>query len=205
MAPRKKSPAGEMAAGIIREPGTNGQGQPPPALGHNQLSDDETAVLFFQHKRAYSAALDEKKIAAADFLNICKLAKAELGEGVVADIKTALELDSEEGEAKIRAAIEAQLRVASWMNVPLGSQSNLFAEPDRTPSVDRAYAAGKTAGLAGETLSNPHAHDLPQHARYDEGWRDGQAVHLAKIKASSDDADMRPAFLRDGDGAPVAA
>lgn len=197
-----KQPKTDKKAKDVPDTGT---GQPPPALGHNQMSDDDSAVLFFQHKKSYVAALAKKKETDAAFRNVAKLAKAELGEGAVADIKTAIELESEEGEAKIKGVIEAQLRVARWMNVPLGSQSDMFAEPDRTPAVDRAYAAGKSAGLAGETLNNPHAHDMPQHERFDQGWRDGQAVHLAKIKAPADDADLRPGFLRDGNGAAGAS
>lgn len=183
----------------------NGEATKPAPLGHNQLSDDETAKLFFQHKRAYSAALDTKKVAAAKFLETCKLAKAELGAGVVADIKTALELESEEGEAKIKAAIEAQLRVARWMNVPIGAQAEMFGEPDRTPAVDRAWAEGKRDGLQGLTLKPPYDPSTPQYGRYQEGWHAGQAVNGAGIRAPADDADLRPPFMRDGEGAPSAA
>ena len=156
----------------------------PPAsngVGHNGapgLTDDQTAALFFQHKKAYSAALAVKKDADAKFKNACKLAKSELGDDAVPSIKDALLLETEEGEAKIKAEIERKMRIARWMAVPFGSQPDFFEE-DRTPAVDRARAEGKRDGLSGVSLKPPYDPSLPQYEAYAEGWHEGQAASFA--------------------------
>lgn len=146
-----------------------------PGVGHNQLTDDQRAALTFDWRKKYETALNAKKKAEADFKNTCKSARADLGDTAVDDIKSMIAMESEEGEAKIRSELERQMKVARWMGMPFGSQSDMFGE-DRTPAVDRAYALGKKAGLAGESMQPPHAPGVPQHQTWLEGWHDGQAV-----------------------------
>lgn len=166
----------------------------PANAGKNELTDDERQALFFQHKKKYETALAKKKEADAAFKNACKLAKAECGADAVASIKDAILLDSEDGEKKIRADIERQLRVARWMNVPFGQQAELFTDfTDRTPAVDRARAEGKKAGMEGQTMKPPYANTLPQFDQWVEGWHEGQkaifAIQRAKDAEAFDQAD----------------
>jgi hypothetical protein len=182
---------------------TGGKVTPPPALGHNQLSDADKQALFFSWKKQYVAALAKKKAADAELKNVAKKAKAELGDDAVDSIKDAIALESEDGEAIIKAAIERQLRVARWMAVPFGSQGDMFGEPDRTPGVDRAFAEGRRDGLDGKTLNNPYASDLPQSERYATGWHDGQKA-IFNIKAPVEDGDLRPRFMKNGGGEAAA-
>ena len=151
--------------------------EPENGIGHNAMTDDQLAALFFMHKKSYSAALAAKKETDAAFRNCCKLAKSELGEDAVDSIKDAILLETEEGEAKIKARIERQLRVARWMAVPFGNQSDLFSDvADRTPAVDRAHAAGKRAGMEGAPNKPPHDPSVPQFDAWMEGWSAGQAA-----------------------------
>ncbi len=91
-----------------------------PGPGHNsQLTDEQLQVLVFQHKKEYAAALAKKKEADAALKNVCKKAKAELGAGAVDDIKLAIELDSDEGQARLREEMDRKARVAggsAWMS-----------------------------------------------------------------------------------------
>lgn len=152
-----------------------------PQTGHNKepLTDEQQAALGFQHKKAYEAALAVKKTADASFKNVCKLAKAEMGDDAVDTIKDMIAAETEEGEAKLKARIERALKAARWMAVPLGAQSELFAEPDRMPAVDRARAEGKRDGMAGKTLKSPYDQTLPQNEAYHEGWQEGQKAIFA--------------------------
>lgn len=155
-----------------------------PTAG-NELTDDQLQALFFQHKKKYETVLAAKKEADAAFKNACKLAKSELGDDAVLSIKDAIGFETEKGEATIKASIERQLRVARWMAVPLGSQSDFFNDfTDRTPAVDRARAEGKKAGLEGVTMKPPYATTLPQYDQWVEGWHEGQKAIFAIQRAS---------------------
>lgn len=161
--------------------------QAAPVLGHNSgdtpgLSEDQRIALTFVHKRAYENALAAKKKADAEFKNVAKLARAELGSDAIDDIKDMIAMETEEGELAIKAAIERQLRVARWMGLPYGAQAGLFDNIDRTPAVEKAYANGKRDGLAGASQNNPHDPSVPQHGEYLRGWQDGQAVIAAGIR-----------------------
>lgn len=160
------------------EPKANGE---TPGIGHNGLTDDQRAALTFDHKKKYEAALAAKRLADAALKQVCKVAKGDLGADAVADIKLMVELATDEGEAKLKADMERRLKVARWMGMPFGSQSDMFGE-DRTPAVDRAFALGKKAGLAGETMQPPHAPETEQHRRWVEGFHEGQAVIAKGIK-----------------------
>lgn len=173
-------PRGKRAEKNTAEPKTE-----EPSVGHNSrepvpdLTEDQRIALTFQHKRAFEKALGVKKQADADLRNVSKLCKAELGEDGVANIKDMIALETEEGEKKLKASVERQLRVAKWMGLPFGAQGGLFESVDRRPATEKAYENGKRDGLAGAPQHNPHDPSVPQHGEYLRGWSDGQAV-LAK-------------------------
>jgi ribosome modulation factor len=166
-------------------------GEQQNGIGHNSeaLTDDQNQALFFSHKRAYEAALAKKKEAAAAFLKVCKLAKSELGDDAVLSIKDAILLDTDEGEAKLRADLERQLRIARWMNVPFGQQAELFSDAnDRRPATERARAEGKKAGMEGLAMKPPYHTALPQFDQWVEGWHEGQAAIFAITKPKDAEA-----------------
>ena len=188
-----------------------------PAIGHNggpkvELTEEQRQALFFnQHLPKYKAALAAKKEADRILKQVCKIAKAELGENAVGDIKLAIEAETPEGEAAIKARMESQARLLRWLGLPVGEQGTLFPT-DLTPAVDKARADGKRAGFKGETCSPPHDPSVPQHAAWIEGWHDGQAVLVqTKLRPmpvqeqnktgdagapADDDKDVRPEFLQ---------
>lgn len=166
-----------------------------PGLGHNCLSDDDLQALFWQHKRAYVEALARKKDADAKFKNVCKTAKAELGDGSVEDIKTAIELETEEGEARISDRLKRVLRVSRWAGASIGTQFDMFDEgADKTPADDRAFAEGKRDGLKGEPRKTDYHPSTSQYRRYMDGYQVGQeALVRSKIKpTANDDATAAP-------------
>jgi len=177
-------------------------------IGHNsgELTDEQRQKLHLQHKGKYEKTLKAKKAADADFRNACKLAKSELGDFAVLQIKLAIAMDSPEGELKIKARLEAEAQVLRWNGLPIGHQDELFGE-DRTPSVEKAFNAGKAAGMAGEHCKPPHDASTPQGQNWISGWNAGQAVNLGGIKQKADDeeSDVRPAFLRGAGRADVEA
>jgi hypothetical protein len=79
---------------------------------NSDLTDDELCALTYQWKRDYEIALADKKAADAELKNVCKRAKAELGPRALDLIKGLILLETPEGEASMRAAIEQQIRIA---------------------------------------------------------------------------------------------
>jgi hypothetical protein len=140
------------------------------------ISDDQLQALFFQSKRDYEKALVIKKTADADFKNCCRRIKAELGKRGVAEIKLAIMLADEAGEAEAKADIESTIRVMRWMGVAIGTQADLFPDIDPATITERAFAEGRRQGLAGEPHSNPHHHTTLAHRAYDEGFAEGQRI-----------------------------
>ncbi len=151
-----------------------------------QLNDEQQQALFFDHKKAYEKALAVKKEADAKLKNACKLAKSELGDQAVAMIKATIEFETDEGEAAVRAKLEATLRAARWMGAAIGSQFEMFEGPDRTPAADRAFEEGKRAGMKGEPARPPYAPELEQYRRWMEGHGVGnEALARKGFKATA--------------------
>lgn len=144
-----------------------------PSAGHNSnLTDEQRQALHLnQHVPAYAKALEAKKTADAELKNVCKLIKAEGGS--VSAVKLTLALRTPEGEAAFRARLAEEHEVAVWNGV--GVQIDLFADTDQ-PAEEKAYEAGKRAGMAGESAKPPHDPSVPQYRRWMEGHADGQAV-----------------------------
>src|ERR1700676_5614270 len=81
-------------------------GEQPQTI--ENISEDQLQALFFQSKRDYEKHLATKKEADADFKNCCRRIKAELGKRGVAEIKLAVTLADENGEAEPKADIETK-------------------------------------------------------------------------------------------------
>jgi hypothetical protein len=171
-------------------------GKPPQA----SLTEDQQAALFFNHTTTYKKFLERKKTADAEFKNACKLIKAE-GTSVE-DIKTGIQLESDGGNERLQAEIERKLRVARWQGAAVGTQFSLLDE-DRTPSVDKAKADGKRAGLKGESATPPSHHGIAQQNAWLEGHADGQQVLLARVQQQKDrdakEFDQKPAAEQSND------
>ncbi len=166
----------------------NGAG---PGIGHNApppiLTDDQLQALFHQHLRKVRALKETLASVNGELRAAYKQAKAELGEDAKAAIADALLLETDDGQAKMEAAIARQAKVARWLAVPLGAQPDFF-DTDRSPATDRAFAAGKAARLKGEPLKPPHAPEVPQYDSWIEGWHAGEKALVEAQKR--DDAVM---------------
>lgn len=143
--------------------------------GHNKLSDADLQALTIQWKGKFERARAAKKKADADFKNVCKQAKAELGKDAVADIKDMIAFDDKAGEVAVRNEIARQAKVMRWAGLPLGAQLELqLAEPDRTPSVDRAFDEGKRASMENKPAKPEYAPETEQYRSYMAGYQEDQ-------------------------------
>ena len=160
---------------MVRKPKKDGAAEAAPKT---DISEDQLQALFFQSKKDYERALGVKQKADADFKNCCRRIKAELGKRGVEEIKLAISLGGEAGEASVKANIESQLRILRWMGVAIGTQGDLFPDNDPTPITDRAFAEGRRHGLAGESRANPHHHTTEAARSYEAGYAKGQEEKL---------------------------
>lgn len=162
----------EAAAG----PGHNSKAAKPA-----DLTEEQRQALALQWKKKYEASLGAKKAADAALKNTCKLIKAELGADGVDLIKDMLLLETDDGEAQLRARAERAKRAAMYMAAPLGSQFDFF--DDRMPATDRAFAEGKRDAMSDLPLANPYDPSVPQFGQYAEGWHAGQRALIDAQKA----------------------
>src|SRR5882672_10597451 len=108
-------------------------------------ADPEMRALFLQNKDRYAKASERQKKATADVRNIAKQIKAD--GFTLRQIKLSIQLDTPEGEADFKSLIANDLLAAQYVGAAIGSQLQLFLEPDRTPAIDRAYSEGEAASM----------------------------------------------------------
>jgi ribosome modulation factor len=146
------------------------------------MSDDQRAKLTFQLKGKYERVLAAKKAADKALKDVGKEIKADLGKGGLQDIKDMIRLAEPEGEQELKDAMERRARVMRWLGMDVGHQSDMFADTDRRPITEKAFAEGKKAGLAGETHKNPYHQTNDGHQAWNDGYVEGQGVILARMK-----------------------
>ena len=165
-------------------PGASAALPAPAGVGDNSdaLTDDELRTLAFQHRDKYAKALAQKKKSDADFKNVCKSAKAELGKGAVDIIKDLIALEDPEGEAALREKLKRQADAMRWAGLPLGTQIDLaLGEVDRTPSVDRAFDEGKKQSAEGKPAKPSYDPSTPQYRAFMDGYAEHQAALASTI------------------------
>jgi hypothetical protein len=174
------------------------RGKSPPS---DAMSEENRKVLFASHLDKYKRALETKKAADARFKNTCKIARAECGDDAVARIKTAIDMETPEGEARVKAEIVATLEVARWMGAPIGTQFTLFAAGEDLSPADRAYAEGEVASRQGQPAKPPYAPETPEYRQYMTGFHDqtAKAVSAGIKKLPETSKELEQAFDK-GDG-----
>lgn len=147
----------------------------------NELTLEQRFVLLSQHAKRYADALASKKSAAAAFLNVTKLAKAELGDDAIDDIKDYLDEDFEE---KLQAMLERKARMAKWLGSAVGTQGTLpFDISNSAPGLaEKAFNDGKRAGLEGHELRPPHDAGSEAYNEYVRGWHEGTAIRTTTLR-----------------------
>jgi hypothetical protein len=60
----------------------------------------------------------------------------------------------------------------------MGAQLDLFAQPDRTPAVEKAYDEGKQAFFENKRATPPYAPGVPQYTQWLEGYHNAQDARV---------------------------
>ena len=154
--------------------------EPKVSAQSPQLSDAQYQSLLLQSQSDYNKSLTSKKRTDADFKNVCKRIKAECGKDAIDDIKELNLLETDEGEAKIKAKVERTIRNATYVGAKLGEQLRLFSSADGVPLGMRAYEAGKRAGIKGDPCKPPHSPGNQEYDSWMSGWQDGNTELAGK-------------------------
>lgn len=145
-------------------------GPAAPVTSTEQLNDDQLLVLFFQHKRKVKELEATLRVAKDALAQGYKLAAAE---GISKkELKLAIELETDEGKAKLEAERGRQERVARWMGEPLGTQRDLVG--------DVQFDAGKRAAMNDEPARPPSQLAQRDHQRWLEGHAAGVQIMNAQ-------------------------
>lgn len=170
-------------------PGTAGV-KPPPGPGHNEppaRTDDEIRASFNQHRTSWNNW--KAKQAVVDKIELDTKAALKADGFTVKQMQIADDLLTLKGEKKITTEVTDRLKVARWIGHPMGAQMDLFEQPDRTPSVDRAYDQGKQASMENQPRKPPYAPDLPQYQSWMDGYNADQERLAGGIKQKPVDGD----------------
>lgn len=104
-------------------------------------------------------------------------------------------LEPDDAELRLRNLV----RYASWADMKIGMQGDLFGATDDQQPTDKARGehvefladdAGYSAGKRGDSIdTNPHKAGTPTFDRWRQGWHNGQAALAATMKASGKDGE----------------
>jgi ribosome modulation factor len=78
---------------------------------------------------------------------------------------------------EIKQDLAQQMQMRRWLNLPTGTQSELFPADAPKPTEDAAYLDGFTKGVAGKGMGKPPEEfgSGKQQQSWLKGWNDGQA------------------------------
>lgn len=181
-----KSGAG-AAADRAEARSTNGKTNPAPkpaptaARVNSDDLDREEKALFHRHLPLVVAARKAVAEATNHLRTLYKGAKAE-GNFTKADFDTAIGLETAEKEARERAKIARQLRIAQIMGSSLGAQLDMFLEPDRTPASEIAFQEGEKDAMQNVSGGARPKYD-PSTEQYREYMRGFHSASEKRINA----------------------
>lgn len=191
----KKGPKGPKKNPKTRSdvPGAKGS-----VIGDNskgsRLSFEDERALFTKHRQAWNAY--QARQAAVDELR-ADVVQALKNDGFnIQHMKIADDFANAKGEKRQVAAVEDRLKVARWIGHKMGSQLDLFNEPDRRPIDEVAFEEGVLASQENRPAKPPYD---PGHPRY-QPWLKGYAKDQERLKANFKAPAEKPGVTsKDGD------
>lgn len=169
------------------------------AIGHNS-ADPKLRTLFLSYMNGENGCPSIPNLkslvskANSKYRAALKAAKKDGFEQFM--FETAALVGTPEGEAEFKTKIGRQLLAAQFMGSTVGSQLDLFNEPDRTPATDRAYDEGKQASMSNQAAVPKYSPETEQYRQYMAGFHDHQATLAKGIKQKPDKPVKEPAANR---------
>ncbi len=155
-----------------------GKGHNKPPAGPNP---DDIREAFLVHRGTWNQLTAAQKALDKRWTDAKAALKADGYKVIHMQIADDL-AGSPKQEAKVHAAVHDRLQVAQWVGHPMGAQLDLFAQPNRTPAVDRARDEGKQASMENKPCKPSYDPSTPQYQSYMEGYQEDQARIASGIK-----------------------
>lgn len=150
-----------------------------PSVGHNsstvEMTEDHERALLYDWAGKIISHRSKMAALKGEIANFYKGAKAEIGIDSK-EINDAIEMMSDEDGSKFKEKMERRLKIARLVNHPIGTQFNLFQEPDRRPGEEKAEADGYEAGLRAASRVPPGDPVGPIAQAWLSGYERGQDV-----------------------------
>lgn len=184
---------------------TQDSGPRDPKAGDNsgEMSPEERRTLFLKHRTTYEAAQKKIERAKAERKKLVGVIKAD--GFTVAQVETALRLQTPKGEKAARKEIADALQAALWVGCDLAGQMDLFKTAAFNDATDRAYDEGQQASMENKPAKPPYDPDTPNYRNWLEGYHDHQEELAGKIGRGNLDKDGGDKITRDNvtSGQPV--
>lgn len=160
--------------------------------------DPETIASYFRKLQNQADAIDAAKGPYDEergrYRSLCKAAKTD---GVDVDALLRVLKVSKQDNDKRQADLANFMRYAQIMNVPVGTQFDLFGfeVPDQVRTDNEKHAAKRAGALAGRrgenrNDSNPHEPASELFVAFDDGWMSSQ-TEMVKALAPQPQAEPR--------------
>lgn len=161
------------------------------------MTDEQEQKLFADNLKKYERLLAAKKAADKALQDHGKIIKSDHGEHGLLMIKTTIALRKPESESAEKEKIEAVAKAMRWSGLPIGSQGSLFEPDDGLTVEQRAFEAGKRAGIRGESMSAPVEYGTGDaYQEWAKGWHAGQesifAIRKGPDAGKDAQADQKP-------------
>lgn len=147
--------------------------------GHNsELTPAQRSALRMHHVRKLLDVEEDMQ----PLRDLKKKIRAEAkGDGFkLSEIDAAMRLMTMEDQSIFVAEIKELIDIAQAFNaLPPGEQGSLF--PDRRPADEKAFDAGKQAGLQGKNCESPAGFDP---TKWVEGWHEGQRIMRDELQTA---------------------
>lgn len=149
--------------------------------GHNslELTEGEKRALLVNGLVAIEGLTEQKDAIVSQIRTARKKLVANGFKPKIIDFALRLRKDDDDAMVEQR---RAETEVARFLNHPIGTQPDMFDQPDRTPEVDKAFALGEIAGAEGKTCSAPYAAGSPIEQAWIKGWGKGQDTLAGAFK-----------------------
>ena len=143
-----------------------------PASDHNQMSPEQRQALFHHHV-GLIIAQNKRVKDERDRLKQLRLdAKAD-GFELGGEIDFAVRVRTAVNTGAIVTSLGRTLRAATWLNLPLDFQPDLFEQSSKKDS-EGAFQRGFEEGSQGITLRTPDGYVGDVAKAHADGWRKGQ-------------------------------
>jgi uncharacterized protein (UPF0335 family) len=162
----------------------------PPSAGHNntELTEGEKRALLINGLGKIEALIEEKDEIVSDIRTERKRLVSHGFAPKVIDF--ALRIRKDEDDAMVEQR-RAEMEVARFLNHPIGTQADIFDQPDRTPEVDKGLRARRDRRRRGKDMQRALRRRQPNRAGMDQRLGPRSGLHRQRVQKAGGEGGRR--------------